>query len=233
MADEDFALADRFAEIARDLASRKGKDAVLERICTMAVEIVDACDHAGVTMVEGSVIRSVAASDDVPRAVDRVQDEAGDGPCFDAIRQHEIFTTGSLADETRWPQFSRRAYEDSGVQSILSVRLFCEGDTLGSINLYSTKADAFDDDDVHVATILAAHAAVAVVGMRQEERFHDAIETRDVIGRAKGILAARSGASDEEAFNMLRSASQRMNIKLRDVARSITEGAPQPGSTDT
>lgn len=53
-------------------------------------------------------------------------------------------------------------------------------------------------------------------------------ENRDVIGRAKGILMARAGVSDEEAFAMLTAASQRMNLKLRDIAKGVAEQAPEP-----
>lgn len=226
VADETrFDLADTFADVARALVSEEGKQATLERICRLAVETIDACDHAGVTLLERSHIHSVAASDDVPRAIDEMQDEAQEGPCFDAIREQEIFMTGALGEEERWPSFSRRAFERSGVNSILSVPLFSEADTIGAINLYAKTGDAYDDDDVHVATIFAAHAAVAVIAMRHEEQLRDAIESRDVIGRAKGILMARGKVSDAEAFDMLRSASQRMNVKLREVARRVAEGA--------
>ncbi len=63
---------------------------------------------------------------------------------------------------------------------------------------------------------------------RQEERLEQKAESRDVIGRAKGILMARSGASDEEAFAMLKGASQRMNVKLRDIAQQVSEQKPPP-----
>jgi AmiR/NasT family two-component response regulator len=48
-----------------------------------------------------------------------------------------------------------------------------------------------------------------------------ALETRDVIGQAKGILMVREGLTADEAFDILARASQRMNIKLRDVAAQV------------
>jgi AmiR/NasT family two-component response regulator len=39
---------------------------------------------------------------------------------------------------------------------------------------------------------------------------------------------ARSGVTDDQAFGMLRAASQRLNEKLRDVAQRIVEQAPSP-----
>ena len=57
----------------------------------------------------------------------------------------------------------------------------------------------------------------------QDEIHHlrRALEHRDVIGQAKGILMATSRISDDQAFDMLRTASQRRNTKLHDIAASI------------
>ncbi len=55
-----------------------------------------------------------------------------------------------------------------------------------------------------------------------------ALESRDVIGQAKGILMARQGISADEAFDLLRRASQRSNVKLRDVAAQVVAGAVRP-----
>ena len=99
---------------------------------------------------------------------------------------------------------------------------------MGALNLYSTAPDAFDDSDVALASVFAAHASVAMASVRRQERLEKKAESRDVIGRAKGILIARSGVSDDEAFAMLKAASQRMNVKLRDIAQTVTDQKPMP-----
>jgi AmiR/NasT family two-component response regulator len=52
-----------------------------------------------------------------------------------------------------------------------------------------------------------------------------ALESRDVIGQAKGILTSRRGISAEEAFALLVRHSQDHNRKLRDVAEDLVEEA--------
>ena len=125
--------------------------------------------------------------------------------------------------EERWPKFATRAHEETGVRSILSLGLFVEGATMGALNLYSTKPDAFDDTDVARGSVFAAHAAVAMSARRREENLERKAESRDLIGRAKGILMARSNLDDEQAFQ-LRRASQRLNVKLIKVAGQVVEG---------
>jgi GAF domain-containing protein len=221
--EEAIELAETFAAVARALLAEPDLDAMLTKIATIAVVTVEHCEHAGVTQIEGASVRSAAASDDVPRLVDRIQDEVNDGPCYDAIRAGSTFRTGNLAAEHRWPRFAQRAHEETGLASVLSVRLFVAENTMGALNLYSRQVDAFDDEDEAIAVVFAAHAAVAMANGREAEQLRWAVETRDVIGQAKGILMAREHISEDQAFDMLRRASQRLNIKLRDVARDITK----------
>ncbi len=221
-------MAEMFGEVARSLAANEGQQATLTKIVHLAVEHLESCDFAGISLVEGRKITSPASSNDLPRIVDSIQSEVGEGPCLDAIKEHEVFQTGDLAAEERWPRFATRAYEETGVRSILSLRLFVEEDTMGALNLYSTAPDAFDESDVALGTVFAVHASVAMSAARREDHLEQKAQSRDVIGRAKGILMARSGASDDDAFAMLKAASQRMNVKLRVIAEQIVEQKPPP-----
>lgn len=223
-------VAETFAAVARTLAEdRDDLQSALDKIVRLAVDTLDACEFAGISFVEKRKITSPASSNDIPKKVDEIQSEVGEGPCIDAIKDHEIFQTGDLSNETRWPQFSTRAHEETGVSSILSIRLFVEEDTMGALNLYSTVRDAFDDSDVALGSVFAVHASVAMSAARREETLEQKAQNRDLIGRAKGILMARSGVTDDEAFAMLRAASQRMNVKVRDVAQRIAEQTSPPG----
>ncbi len=222
--DEALRVAEMFGDVARSLAANEDLPAILDKIVHLAVKSLADCEFAGISLVENRTITSPSSSGDVPRIVDEIQAEVDEGPCLDAIKDHEVFQTGDLAAEQRWPKFAARAHKETGVCSILSLRLFIEEDTMGSLNLYSTQGDAFDEVDVALGSVFAAHAAVAMSGARQEERLERKAQSRDVIGRAKGILMARSNISDDEAFDTLRRASQRLNLKLVDVAEKIAHG---------
>lgn len=217
-------VAEMFGEVARVLAAHDDMQATLERIVNLAAEHLESCEYAGVSFVEGTEISSPASSNEVPRILDRIQSETGEGPCIDAIKEHEVFQTGDLAAEGRWPQFSKRAFDETGVRSVLSLRLFVEHDTMGALNLYATAPDAFDEADVALGSVFAVHAAVAMASARREEGLERKAEGREAIGRAKGIIMARSGVTEERAFEMLKAASQRLNVKLRDVAKQVNDG---------
>ena len=56
------------------------------------------------------------------------------------------------------------------------------------------------------------------------------LETMPVIEQAKGILMAQQGCGPDEAFDLLRRASQRANIKVSVLAAHIVEQVASPGS---
>lgn len=221
--DELIRVAEMFSQVARSLAGHTDAQNTLDQIVHLAVEHLEHCEYAAVSLVEGRRITSPVSSNDIPRVVDAIQTEVGEGPCLDAIREHEVFQTGDLAAEDRWPRFSRRAHAETGISSILGVRLFVEDRTLGALNLYSTRRDAFDDTDVALASVFAAHAALAMSTAKRETELEHRAQSRDLIGRAKGILMARSDVGDDEAFEMLRRASQRMNLKVTQIAERIVD----------
>jgi len=151
-----------------------------------------------------------------------VQFEAQEGPGVNAIVEHATFRTGDLVTEERWPRFASRAAE-LGINSMLSFRLFVTETTLGSLNLYSSRRNAFSRDAENDGQLFASHAAVALVCAQHEAQLNDAIKSRDVIGMAKGILMHRHGVDCHRAFGMLAESSQQTNIKLRDVATWVVE----------
>ncbi len=225
-------LAKVFADIARQLQAERTAHSTLQRITSAAVDTVHGCDHAGITVIRrhGSV-STPASSDAVPRAVDAIQYEVDEGPCLGAIREHETYLIDDLTTEQRWPAFSRRAADETGVRSMLSFRLFVEEDTIGALNLYSRQVDAFDEHARAVGAILAAHAAVAITTARERDRVDDletALRSNREIGMAMGIVMARGNCTSEQAFDLLRGASQHLNIKLRDIAIEVVDTGEIP-----
>ncbi len=205
----------------------------LQRTVDLAVATVPGCEHAGITTVYHGKIGTPAASDAVALRVDAIQYEAGEGPCLDALADEGIFQTDDLALESRWPKFSARAHAETGVTSILSFRLTAREGSLGALNLFSKQKAAFGQEARETGLLFAVHAGVALQASRRTENLLAALETRDVIGRAKGILMEREQISDDEAFQILVRASQRLNVKLTVVAGRLveTKTTGRPGTT--
>ena len=63
----------------------------------------------------------------------------------------------------------------------------------------------------------------------QQEQFRHAIDSRDVIGQAKGIIMSRGRVDADAAFEMLRDASSRSHRKLHTVAQAVVDHQLQRG----
>jgi GAF domain-containing protein len=221
----DHELAQALAAVARELVDTGDVQDTLQRIVTLAVQTIPSCDHAGLSLVTRGRIETHAQTDPpVPHMIDRIQNDTGEGPAVDAIRRHQVFESGDLARERRWPRFAPAVAEQTDVRSVLSIRLFItDEDTMGSINLYAETVEAFDDVDRSVASIFAAHAAVALKAAQKSEQLTAAMENRHIIGQATGIIMARRQVDDATAFEMLREGSMRLNRKLHAVAQQVVD----------
>jgi len=63
---------------------------------------------------------------------------------------------------------------------------------------------------------------------RRAENLAAALVTRELIGQAQGILIERERITPDQAFVVLRQASQHLNIKLREVAQNLVETGERP-----
>jgi GAF domain-containing protein len=229
-------LAEIFADLARRLQAADSVDHTLTLICELAVELVDGCEHAGVTDIKKRQVLNIATSSDVAVIGDRIQGELDAGPCLDAIRDAESVWVPDLATDERWNGFGPRVAEETGMRSMTCFRLFVQEDNLGALNLYSSKVDGFKEEDEPFASALAAHAAVAVTSASQHEEIEeleDALQTNRTIGKATGILMATRHLTGDQAFALLVSASQRSNTKLRDIAARVVERCEQSAGSRT
>lgn len=221
-------LAARLNEVARALHRQDNAQDTLDEIVRAAVGTIPGAWHAGIMTIVGKRdVRTVATTDDVPRDVDQAQYDTGQGPCLTALYQQKIVAAPDLADEPRWPLFAKRALA-LDVASMLSFRLYVEGDDLGALNLYSPDTHAFDEESEHVGLLFAGHAAVALATAQEREHLADAVQTRDLIGQAKGILMERHRLTADQAFAVLVRASQQANVKLRGIAEQLTRTGQLP-----
>jgi GAF domain-containing protein len=210
-------------------------DDVLADLAGAALRLVSHAEHAATSRRDRQGFVTVGATSDVPLGVDAIQYELGHGPCVDAILDNNLFNVGDLRTDPHWPQFGRRAADEAGILSMLSFRLFFEDaetvELLAGLNLYASKPDAFDEVDETVVGLLATHGALAITAAQQRRRADSmaaALQSNRDIGAALGVLMARLLVTREQAFDLMRIASQRSNRKLRDIAQDVIDSGTLP-----
>ena len=201
---------------------------VLEEITRIASSGIPGAEATSITLVRGEKAFTAAYCGQMAMDADELQYEEGTGPCMDAGRGGVVLRVDDMHTEERWPTYVART-ASVGVRSSLSIPLPYQGGVIGALNNYSTEPAAFaSPESLAAGTDVAEVIAVAVANAEahhelgeQARHMRIAMESRAVIEQAKGVLMAQQGVDAEQAFEILRGASQRANRKLRDIAAGV------------
>lgn len=203
----------------------------LQRVAELGSDTVAGADLTGLTLLDGDRPTTSVFTDPTSPEIDAVQYETGSGPCLDASREQRTHRIDSTTEEQRWVEFCAAAAA-KGIHSVMSLPLSVRGQGVGALNFYSRSKGAFSSDDEDVGFLFARQAAIALANSSAywgatelAEQLNEALTSRAVIDQAKGIIIGTNGCTAEEAFDVLRKASQRENHKLRDIAQRMVEQA--------
>lgn len=172
---------------------------------------------------------TVASSSDTARALDEVQYGFGDGPCLQALRTDEEVLVADTRIESRWRDYMAYMRSQS-VGSIFSVPLRLEGRAQAALNLYAAEHGLFDAPFQHSARSFAQQASqalrLAVRMAAQATAVNDleaVLASRTEIDLAVGIVMGQNKCGQQEAFEVLRRASNARNLKLRELAAEVVQ----------
>ena len=214
-------------ELLALLASGGDLRSFLADLVHLAARQVRGAEACGLTLDRHSTGGTVASTGPLAQQADERQYAADTGPCLESMRTGAVVRVDDMATEDRWTPFPARAAE-LGVRSSLSLPLVVEGRSSGALNLYATEPRVFSADDEATATDWAQQATGALtVALRiadsdeRTESLLGGLDTRATIGQAVGLLMAQERCTADRAFDLLRIASQRRNVKLRDVAAGV------------
>jgi len=203
----------------------------LQRVAELTETALEPVDFVGLTMLMENRARTAVFTDSTSPTIDQAQYDSGEGPCLDAFREGRVVSVPSMTDDGPYPAFRAAAWAH-GVNSTLSLPLAAEHNSVGAMNLYSRSRAAFGPDECELAVTFASQAAIVLANAAAywdafdlSSDLADALDHRAVIEQAKGILMGAQRCTPDEAFDLLVTASQRENVKLRVIAQRMVEGS--------
>jgi GAF domain-containing protein len=234
---DDVALRAAFGDFARAVVGSYDADRMLHLLTGQVVGVLGV-DGAGVSLAAGrgndDDLRFATATSDDVRAVEDAQVELGQGPCHEAYRTGQVVAVSYLELEERWPDY-RKVALDHGLRSVAGIPMPVSEVRIGALNLYRCRNHEWGREELETAQILADMASGYILHANRlddersrAEGLTQALQSRDVIGQAKGILMSRYRLSAEAAFELLRRVSQDRNIKLRELAAQVVETGSLP-----
>jgi GAF domain-containing protein len=224
----DPTINDAFRRMSALIYAGADSGSIHQSLVDCAAHLVEGCDRASLLLRTRDRFVTAASTDEIARRIDQIELEVGEGPCVDAILseayQHDAdLTTAS----TPWPRFTQRILAETPVRSAIGYRLLLEGDKVGALNLFSDTPGGLTSRSADTGAVIASFASVALMAIRAREEaatLRHGLQSNREIGKAVGLLMAAHHISGEEAFELLRSTSQELNMKLAKLASQIIEG---------
>lgn len=208
-------------------------DGFLSALADSALARTPEAEGCGITLERHGRALTVASAGGSALQLDEKQYGQDDGPCLQALRRSEEVMVTDMLSESRWGDYPPYAAA-CGTRSSLSLPIAVPTDsahTAGALNLYSRKPDGFANADLVFLRGKAARAAGAIalaqrISDAQEfaEDLQHALKSRTVIDQAIGVIMGQRKCSADEAFAILRTASQHRNVKLRDLCGDLLSG---------
>lgn len=223
-------LTEAFVQLADTLVNDFDVVEFLELLTRRCADILGA-DAVGVLLSDrtGKLTLAVASSKQL-EAVELFQLQRSEGPCWDAFHLGEQVIVDDLSREgERWPTLAPRALE-AGFASVHAFPMRLRDERLGSMNMFSAKAEPLSNADVRVGQALADIATISILQDRAAQQASElsdqlqyALDSRVTIEQAKGLLAARHDIGPDEAFDVLRDVARRNRRQLRSVAEDLLD----------
>ncbi len=229
----DLPLSDELAAVSARMSgfllSEETVESALALISALARDTIPGSTGAGVSIMDEERKRSSGSTDERVRAADSLQYELDQGPCLAATAQHGLVRIDDLADDRRWPRWSE-AVLPLGLRAAMSTALVAGDQSLGAIKVYADEPRAFDRRSEQLLTLFAAQAAMLVAHVqryegskRMSEALRQAIESRDVVSMAKGILMGRHAIDEDAAFGMLLARSEQDGSTVAEASAGIVD----------
>ena len=192
-------------------------------------------DGAGLMLADGDQhLRSVAASDNRFTYLEDLQIRHQEGPCIEAYDTKQLVGVEDLTKDQRWPLFSSAAV-DQQVRAVLASPLPYNQDAVGVVAVMSQDSNPWSPEGELALLAFTDLAALLIASMMQSEesnvlssQLQGALNTRQVIEQAKGVLIGTRHMSARAAYEQLRAQARAERRKLAAVCSELVEQASRP-----
>ena len=215
--------------LAPDLVqTRNSLQPVLDLTTSIAASSIESASGAGISLIaEDGTKTSTASTNPLVSLADERQYELGQGPCLTSWARSVLIRIDDLEDDGRWPQWAEAA-RSLHLRSVVSTPLLGTTRNLGAIKIYSDQPQAFDRSAENLLLQLADLAGLLVENLQllaTAEQFSDsvkaALESRQLIALAQGLLIERHQLSPQAAFARLVEDAQRHNRTAAQEAAAL------------
>jgi ANTAR domain/GAF domain len=241
---DDIALppVTRLATLARELSERSTEADARQLLVNEAVALCGctAAAFAG-NLPSGTLNLTWGGPAELVEQLARLLQPIGEAVAGTVLAGRQPVASRDLAVEDRWPRYTAALLQRSPIRSVQAHPVRLADSELAVLVLYAEDAGYFLADRSQLGALLADHAGIGLSLLQSRhktEHLTIALQNSREIGQAMGILMASHKITADAAFDLLRNASQRGHLKLREVAKDVVLTGqlpalpPRPAKTD-
>lgn len=223
-------VAETFIELAGSIAAGAETIEIFTELSRKCVWLLPAA-AAGILLrdVAGD-LQVVGSSSPSAHLLDLFQVQNEEGPCLECLRHGQRILVDDVSTEGEWPRFTAMMLAN-GFTSVYALPLRSRRITIGALNLFTQ--EPLDESRITVAQALADAATLSLlqVDLRTEsnlvvERIHRAVQSRNVLDQARGMIARRFAVDSDQALQKLMVVAHSTGIPLTDVATAVVTRDP-------
>jgi GAF domain-containing protein len=135
-------------------------------------------------------------------------------------KRHIVVSDVSKDPQYTYPDIARK----ENLKSLLVVPMMIKDKLIGVLNCYTSDVHSFTDEEIQLVQVVSNQAAVAIEHTRAIEKAiaaEEALETRKVVERAKGILMRAQGLSEEASFRLIQRQAMDRRKTMKEVAEAL------------
>jgi uroporphyrinogen-III synthase len=210
-------------DITRAISAAMSLDKILNLITTKTARVMD-MDSCSIYLVDEKqeylVLKDTTGL--AQEAVGHARLKWGEGLTGYAVEAAKPVYAADASADPRFkylPETNEKRF-----QSLLAVPLLSRGKVVGAINVQTRAGHTYSQDEIELLSIIADVAAGELEkAMLYEEigGLKEALETRKLVERAKGILMKRYGIGEQDAFERIHNQSRSTRKTMRELAQAI------------
>jgi len=214
---------DLLSEVSRTIVSDHYLKEILQLIVTMTAKVMDSQICSIMLLDEKRNELFIAATQSLSQEyLSKPNLKVGQSISGRVVLKKRPITVLDVTKESgyMYPDVAR----NEGIVSLLSVPMMVKDRAIGVINSYTKSEHKFRQEESSILQAVANQAAVAIENTHLSEEIltaKEALESRKVIERAKGILMKELGVSEDEAYKKIHKKSMDLRKTMKEIADAI------------
>jgi hypothetical protein len=220
-------LASTLIEITHSVTHGAETIDIFSDLAERCVEILPV-SGAGILLRDAlGTLQVIGASSASAHLLDLFQVQNHEGPCLECSTTGQAVTDEELSAQGPWPEFAQLARAQN-FTAVYALPLRSRDLTVGALNLFAETI--LTQGQLTIAQALADSATLSLLQVDPEvdlqiviRRIHVAVESKNTVEQAQGMIAQRFSIDIEQAFIRLREASRQTQMTLVQVATAVVQ----------